>query len=544
MRYSRFGLPLRVNPAASTRSVQVVEPTLGLIRTQPPSDLPPGATPSAENFIVRYGGLEKRAMLQSRTTQATVVNTPVLGGIEAVDVLGNTYPLASYNTRPLWYSVGSWSLASYVSAAGLDDHPTNSTSSYWDMTQIYFDTRDENVVVMGSQSYQSLYVWQSNTTVFSTLTNAPRARFVASFDNFLLAANVREGSNDFVQRIQWSDRGSITTWNPVGSLAGFHDMLDSKGEITRLVPQDNRIVVFTEEEVWSGWRIDNVFQFDFQALDRGVGAPYSWTIAQTRAGVMWLGRDANVYVLPKGEARAVPVGDAIQPELQSSLDNPDRAWAVYNKLTDQYELYYPTAGNTYPTKALYLDLRKGSWMPQTFDSGYGLSRGWQGTLGTGSGSTTWAQAQAAGIRWADITGTWAGQRGQQNLGPLAVHTGSSAGTMYYMSHSATSDSGVTVAARWRSGGLGGNEPYRSKTLTEVRVDYAADSASSLTVRASADQGASFQPGINLELGTSSTESQQVADAYVNARYPVFEVVSEVGRPKINRFWAEMRAQGR
>lgn len=541
-RRSRWGYPLGVTPQSS-RSMLLVEPTGGVNFTQPVSDLPLGQSGSASNFIVRQGFLEKRAMLVSRATQGTVPGVPCLGGIEAVDVLGNVYPFASFTTRPQWYSVGSWSFASYVSANGLNDAPSNSSTSYWDLTQIYYDTRDENVVVMGSQSYQSLYVWESNTTVFSSLTGAPRARYVAAQDNYLLAANIRDGSNDFVQRIQWSDRGSIATWT--GGLAGFQDLLDMKGAITRLVPQDNVVLAFGEQEVWAGRQGNPVQAFDFVPLDRSVGAPYPWTIESTRVGVMWLGKDWNVYLLAKGEIQARRIGDAVQRELQRTLDAPERSWAVYNRYTDQYELWYPVRGGSgRPQRALFFDLGTGSWMPQTLDDTLDLTRGWQGTLGTGSGATTWAQAKAAGIKWSQAVGSWGAQKGQATSGDLAVYAGTSAGTMFYFSPSATSDSNLTVEARWRSGALHGGEPYRSKTLLEVRVDYQADSASSLTVRASANQGESFEPGEAVALPTSSTESQQVAYPYLNSRYPVVELASSVGRPKLARLWATLRIGGR
>lgn len=551
MRETRFGRRPLVTGGGSDRSTLMVQPTLGLVLTQSASNLPPGATPSSVNFINGYIGLEKRWTLTSRSTQSLSQDAPILGGAEIVDVTGTPYQFASTTTRPLWYSNGSWSFASYVSSNGINDAPSLSTTSYWDIDQIYYDTQDENCAVLAAGSYQTLYIWQSGKTVFSTLSNAPRARFVTGFDNFLVAGNIRQGTSDFVQRVEWSDRGSIATWllnAPTGSLAGYADLLDMKGQITRLVGHDNRVVVFSDQEVWAGGRVDFPASFDFQPLDRTVGAPYSWTVAVTRLGVCWLGKDYNVYLLPKGGAQAQPIGTAVQPELQATVNQPERAWGVYNKATDQYELYYPTRGGSgYPQAALYFDLRTGTWLKQTFDATLNLTRGWMGSLTatTTSNATTWADAQTAGLRWADVTGTWGdyGASSAGQSGDLAVHAGLSTGSVCYFSKG-TTDLGVVVESRWRSGGLGGAEPYRNKTLYEVRVDYQADSASSLTIRASRNQGESFEAGQQVALPTNSIESQARATMQVNSRYPVFEVTTEIGRPKLNRFWTDMRIGSR
>lgn len=553
MRQSRFGVPLKVTPQ-SARSTLVFEPTGGVNKTQPTSDLPLGVSPDSENWITRNGYLEKRGTLASRSTQSFSPVAPILGGMEAVDVTGNSYPFASYATRPVWYSAGSWSRASYVSSYGISAPPSVSSGTYWDMCQVYYDQRDENIVVMASQSHQTLFCWQSGTTVFSLLTGAPAARAVAAFDSFLLAGNVLEGSNNFVQRIIWTDRGSVSSWT--GGLSGFQDCIDMKGPITRLHPHDNQVVAFSDQEVWYGRRLAFPSTFDFQPLDRTVGCPYPWTLAETRLGLVWLGKDWNVYALAKGEVSARRIGDAIQPMIKVEIDLPERATACYNRQTDQYELWYPIAGgNGRPQRGMFLDLGSGAWMPQKLDTNHDVTRVWGGTLGTGSSATLWSTWSAAQLSWNQVQGSWQQQFGVTNTGPLAVYAGNSNGTLLIFSASGTSDgngdsegpnpgSFTTMRAYWRSGGLVGGEPDRLKRIVEARLDYQADSASSLSVRVSADQGATWEGGEALALGTTSTLSQQDAYVDVNSRYPMVELSSDVGRPRISRVWAMMRLEGR
>jgi hypothetical protein len=78
----------------------------------------------------------------------------------------------------------------------------------------------------------------------------------------------------------------------------------------------------------------------------------------------------------------------------------------------------------------------------------------------------------------------------------------------------------------------------------MRLDFQADSASSLSVQVSGDQGATFEGGEALALGTTSTLSQQDAYVDISSRYPVVRLSSSVGRPRISRVWASMRLEGR
>src|SRR6478752_7412550 len=96
---AKFGFPLNVR-ARSTESVLIVEPTLGLDRSQPSVDAPLGSTPSSDNYIMREGALEPRPMLSLRNqTPQPLGNDAILGAYELVSVTNTRTPLASGSTR-------------------------------------------------------------------------------------------------------------------------------------------------------------------------------------------------------------------------------------------------------------------------------------------------------------------------------------------------------------------------------------------------------------------------------------------------------------
>src|SRR6185312_750483 len=214
-------------------------------------------------------------------------------------------------------------------------------------------------------------------------TSAPRAKFVADYDNFVLAFNVRDvGSSQskYAQRVQWSDRGAPLTWAFGGSsLAGFEDLLDAKGQGTRIMRMDDRVILFFEDEIWQGVRAVGNSSFAFSPYDRTIGTPYSWTVALTPLGLMFLGRDLMVYLLPKGGGPATPIGYPVRRQLQNRLDTPQKAWAVYDPDTRHYRLYYPIIGGTgLPQEVLCINLGENSWSPWSYihaTGSFNLTRG-------------------------------------------------------------------------------------------------------------------------------------------------------------------------
>lgn len=529
----------------STSSVLIVEPTLGYDVSQPSMDLQLGQTPSSDNFILREGALEPRPMLSSVGSQPNPLRDVVLGGFASVDVDGNDYPVVSGTTRLAWYNA-VWSVLSYVSANGVNNPPSTTSVQYWDMAQVYAPVPDQNIVIMAPSSLQSMYCWASGATVFSTLTEAPIARYVTAFDNYIVAFNIRDAaSGKFVQRVQWSDRGNPFSWVPANaSLAGQEDLLAMTGAGTRIIANENRLILFSTDEIWQGFPGQFPSTFVFQPFDRTTGCPFPWTVCMAQNGIYFMGGDYRIYRLPSSGGVAQAVSDPMHRTLRESIDVPERAFGVYDQITNHYQLHYAVRGGTgRPQKALYLNLDTGKWAPQSFDAQGGalaLTVGFAGHLS--SGATLWSQTSAVSIPWSQVNASWADYLGQTSV--PTVFAASSTGTLYGFSSAVTTDDGAPVLSRWRSNSLMGDQPQIQKTIRELRVDYQTTSNSSLTLRLSTNQGASFGGDVALNLPSSSGESQAIAYPYMAGRYPSFEVQQQGSRSRLERFWLEYTTGGR
>ena len=546
MRTTRYGTPLP--RARSEATVLIVEPTLGYRSDQPASDLALGASPAMENFVPRDGGLEPRPALSQHTATSNPMGVLVTGGKEVQSSLGTRYNLISGTTRFAWYSASSYSPLSYVSSGGYTAVPSIGTTERVDITQIYEATNDEMLAVMSAtSSYQTLFTWEVGATTFSSLTQAPRARWVAAFDNFLVAANVRAPSTEskFIQRVQWSDRGNPFNWTT--GISGFQDLLDAQGGVTRVMAQESRVVLFFENEIWVQFRDAFPNTFRFQVLDRSVGTPYGMTCTETPKGICFLARDFMVYLLPKEGGPAVKIGQAVFRKIKDTVDEPGYAWGVYDPTTATYQLYYPTgAGTGLPQRAMWLNMETGAWAPQRFDQLDGarnLTIGWNGLLATGAAGQTWSDVSGV-YTWANVPGTW-GSYGPTNVyGQQVVYTGSSNGTVWYLNSNGTNDDGTGVTCKWRSSALGADDPAHTKLVNGFRLDYDADTASTVSVAVSRDQGETFDSAFTLGLAQAENQSTAQGYPYTGARYPVFEVQSNDRFFRLLRFWLAIRSGGR
>jgi len=546
-RRTLFGSGSRAAPQ-SRITILAVDPAAGFVSNKAPTDLQPGETPSSKNFLMVDDGLKPRPGLSPLgTVTANPMEVAVTGGHETSTITGMFLPIVSGTTRVAWFDGTDWTVAVYEATndggvGAHDDPPTGGTTDYWDMTQIYDADTDEQLTVMGVGSYQTLYCWQAKATTFSSMTDAPRAKYVTAFDNFLIAFNMFASGVTAPQRVAWSDRGSNFTWTPGNHLGGFEDLLDMRGQGTRIISDEAQLTLFSEDEIWNGQRAEFPFVFRFFPRDRTKGCPYPWTVVPTAAGTIFLASDFHPYLLPRGGGQAQKIGESVRPFIRDGIDLPSLSWAAVHEQENQYMLYYPAqGGNGLPNKAVYLNMNTGAWAPQEHASSQSLSRGFP--VRVKSDTTTWAEMTTAGVTWDQLDQTWSQLHGLDT--PVrTVGVGAGSGTVYQLSSDASTDDGVQIDTRWQSGALAGTLPQHHKVLSRIRMNYAGTSTSTLTFKASSNAGGTFDStqGVRLQQVPGQIKAA-VADVYSTGNYPVFEVEGVGGSYKITGFQAEMRVDG-
>lgn len=556
-----FGTPSQPRQT-SLVSTLVVEPTLGIDLSHSALNLPEGATPNSDNFIMRDGRLEPRSVLSrlgdDGAGSASVLSSAgiLTGGTPANSVGNIRYIVVGGAGVPgfsnwAYLSSGNTAWQQAFLASGFFQP---AAGDYWDFAQIYSDIHDENIVVGAMTSRTtSLMRWVVGALNVEVIPSAPQARFVASFNDYLVAANIDANGTIAPQRIQWSDRGSASSWT--GGVSGFQDLLSARGGITRMLPLERRLIVFFEDEIWEGTPVDFPFTFNFQPLDTAVGCPFSWTAAVTPRGIVFMARNFQLYLLPKEGGVAQPIGAPLHRRIRDSIVQAPKAFGAYDGVNDHYQFYYSSgASGNYANRAAFLHFANGAWAPQSFDTQrLVLSRAFTAPLGV-SRISTWDDFSTfqPTVTWDEMSQSWDDLLGVGNERQTVVAL--SATTVFEYSSVMTQDSressngsmaGLERVAFWEGAPSGPQVPAAEKVITRVDVDYVSPSASSLTVRTSGDQGATYNTGLGLSLRTASYVSQTPAYVFQPARYPMFRVeTSGHTGQELHRFHVTMRFGGR
>lgn len=509
----RLSRPRR--PRSETTSIRFV-PTEGYTEL-PDIEAAPGSITSGQNVWIRRGRLEPRWRLEQAADN--ILNDLPTGAFDYDDVGGARFPVVTSQDTVAFLDNDSYVSLQYVSGVS-DFPPTSGQNDQYYGTSVYLPRRDLNVGVF-TDGIDPLFVWggPSDNTGFSTLTQGPIAKDVTLFANRVVAFNIRElsSSSRVVQRVQWSVGGDPEDWLGIGS--GFEDLVDMRGQGTRILSTEDEMVLLSTEEVWRGRLLRGDFVFQFSPLNKEVGAPFGKAVIQTKAGIFWLGADSNIYQLQGTTVR--PVGGEIQRTIRDTIANEKAAFFGYNEELQQLTFYYSTSPTGQPDRAFTLHIKDSNrWTPQTFSDT--VSRAFQ--LNVPSSATTWGgligDLSAQSQTYNDLLG-------QATTPDEALLT--SNGTTVFFSESADSDLGATVLSQAVLGGLFGGDAENTKFANRLRVDARADSASSLTVSVSGNLGGSYQAEREFTMSVQSETTQNSFHLGVPGLYHAVKVESDEGR---------------
>lgn len=504
--------------------------SLGLVQNESPANLPPGATPAGQNVLAREGVLEPRYRMAKIGSGSSLCDDVLAMG-EYVVTAGTRYPYAISATTFSYYSGSAWTFGAYFQNS-VNDPPSGADTNYIDSAVVYEPVSDEFGVVWVNGTDQA-FIGSAHTKGFSTLTNSPIAKTLAVWDSRVMYGNIKSGNTWYPQRIQYSEKfnPSITT-TPTG---GFDDLMDARGSLQKLIGDGERALAMFEHEIWYGMAADYPFNVVYYPLDRTRGTTAPWTVCQTPRGVFFLDDSYMPCVIPRG-GMPQQVGTAIWKTLRDEIDYPSRAHAEFNPDTGEVVLYYAHQGGTgRPKRALAMDVYTGVWTPQTFTDA--ITRAAAGDYTTSS--VTWGGLVGS---WAAQTKTWSQIGGTSSK--RVLYAGTSTGTIAAFSSDATNDVGAGVESRYLLV-MPNEDPTRKQYVREVRLDYRAASASSVTVRLSNDFGATWQSEVGVALPAAGTSAQTTVYVGMEAQYPTIQFQHDQGhRFAIQRCIAQVAQTGR
>lgn len=206
---------------------------------------------------------------------------------------------------------------------------------------------------------------------YTELEEAPRARFITTFAERIVAANGGLLSqNRSPTRIMWSVNGDPTDWTGVGS--GVENLIQNPSDfgdaITGIFGFGNQAVLLRERSIWHITRQPvSVAPFRFTAIVTGQGCDLPHTAARTNRGsLIFADRDtAGVWEYrPGSEPRRL--SRPIDSRLASDLASATRAEATYDLFNQEYHLALSTGSGNWFDKFWVYSLAKDAW---SFDDG-------------------------------------------------------------------------------------------------------------------------------------------------------------------------------
>lgn len=453
-----------------------------------------------------------------------------VGAFQHFDVAGTQYPMIFSSGTASQNVAGNWTTLTYASGAS-NNAPTGGSRDWIFGTSVYLPRADQNLAVWVN-GVDPAFCWTNGTT-YSTLTQSYIAHDVTVANNRLVYWNVRylSSSSQLVTRVAWTASGNPEdTTSFIGP--GYVDLLDMHGVGTRCFTLGDQIVVATDQEIWRGTFVGDPYTYDFHRVTDTVGMPYARAAILIPEGLFFVGADMMVY---RG-LELEQVGKPVQRTLHNAVADPATMFFGYHSDAKMLTLYYTDSVGPYPNRGLTLNLLTGQWMPQKYSQNLVVAF----SSYQASSATTWGALSAPLVQ---NTLTY-----NQLLGlPVKGYSeavAASAGTTYLLSHSATSDDGVPVYEEATLGPLFASISEQRKYTDTVRVDVQADSASSLSVALSGDNGMSFPGEVSFTASQSSNGSQYVTrPGGVNGVYPLVRIRSTGGQWNVLSVTARGRLDG-
>lgn len=168
-----------------------------------------------------------------------------------------------------------------------------------------FVTFGTNVVAAGPISSQLQKFELGGDTVFSDISGAPNAKYVAVVKDFVVCANVAYDGNDYPDQVRWSEINSATNWTIGDNQADFQTISDC-GHITGIVGGEAGII-FMETGIARMQYIGSPLIFSFEKLQTNQGTRFPGSIASLSPTMTFYLSDNGFFVFDG--SRSIPIGD-------------------------------------------------------------------------------------------------------------------------------------------------------------------------------------------------------------------------------------------
>lgn len=211
-----------------------------------------------------------------------------------------------------------------------------------------------------------------NNQSYDEIEQAPRAKFVTSFADRIVAANVGD-AGDGSTTLFWSKNADPFVWDALEHESAGQEHLvsspsDTGDDITGLFSMRNTMLILRERSLWVASRNPiAIAPFRFEALSVGVGCDLPYSAVKVQDAVVWADyRSRAVWLYSPGQPPQ-KISDQIRNLLFEDLKNFSWAEGAYDPFENEYHLGLSVdADERLIQKVWVFNFNTGQW---TFDDG-------------------------------------------------------------------------------------------------------------------------------------------------------------------------------
>lgn len=488
-----------------------VFPFLGLDTFTPSTQLDGRYSPGLENVELQKGIVGKRRgyLKLGDTLEDSLGGAqadPVIG-VHEFETLSGTKILLAFTTKRQYKWDGTdWDNITYASG-GSDVLWTGTEDDWLDVATVsgLDSTGTYKKWVVISNGKDTPRYWDGSLGTFlrfhtDTVANGGALllypsfvtyRAMAQFYNHVVIANVQATAT---QRnlVAWSDTGDLVDFTGTGS--GSALLPDSKGQILRLLPLGDRLVIYSENSISFITYVAGDLIYSFENVLNETRLVSARSIVDLGPYHLFL-TEENVMAFD-GSKFPRPIGDRIFRQYREELYVPARkkAFAFHDAARQHVYFSVPTKSNKsvfYRLEYDLSDMSRSAWTRLNYTDR-------PVSMGTYSRNATlfWNSASLAGLAWNEVTMTWK-QGTIREAFPIRVFGGTS-GEVFIDDEIATRDDTVAIDAWWDSKDFAVPQSFRSVVgrWLEIELDlkgYEAD------IYTSTDEGETYVFQTKLEL---------------------------------------------
>lgn len=477
---------------------------LGVVKDQPPQELPPNAWSDAKNIRFREQGAERFRGQRAVFDLSTVV----------------PYWIQQYNQggKRWWIHAGTNKI---YADNGVDPRvditptvaPTGTVNDRW--TGGFF-----NGVFIANNGVDAPWYW-GGTGVMLPLPNWPsdlRARSLRAYKSVLVGAGITRGVVDLPHTIIWSstaDPGSVPgSWDvtDVTKEAGDLPLAEDPSPIVDQLTLGDMNIIYKEQSMWAMTLTGNSQIFSVQRLPGDQGALVRGGMANTPLGHVVL--TPGDIVLHAGQGPQSIATSVIRRWIFNQVDSPNRlrSFLVTNPPANEVWVCITTIGNDFATLAAVWNWIDKTWSIRELP---GVTYGASGQIDYSIISTWGAQSDV----WEDASNAWNQEELSAAESRLLMCGTDQAITAVDVS--STFD-GTPFTSQMTRTGIAFGAPERVKTVRSVfpRVDAATGTRLRIEVGSSMDveQPVTWSPPVEYVVGQTYKADTFASGRFIAIRY--------------------------